>query len=323
MLKSIDPSQKDKFFDILIIGSGPGGLTASIYAARAELRVAFIEGNTPGGKVTTTSKIENYPGFSQINGADLALNMLNQATNLKAQYIYGWVTNIIKDEENNLFCVTTKEGQTYFSKVVIVATGMKERKLGLPREKEFEGHGISYCAVCDGSLYANKDVAVDGGGNSAVQESLYLCKMVKTLYLIHRREQFRADQIMVDELKQKPNVKICTPYIVTEYLGDKHLTGIKIKNVNTSEEKILPVECLFPFIGFNPATEFITNFPILNDAKQIITNERKETVVPGLFAVGDVTTNPFRQITTATSDGTTAALAAIDYINKNAKNWNW
>ena len=323
MLKSVDPSQKDKIFDILIIGSGPGGLTAAIYAARAELRVAFIEGSTPGGKVTTTSKIENYPGFSTINGADLALNMLNQASNLKAQYLYGWVTSITQDLENNLFCVSTKEGQTYFSKVVIVATGMKERKLGLAREKEFEGKGISYCAVCDGSLYTNKDVAVTGGGNSAVQESLYLCKMVKTLYLIHRRNEFRADKIIVDELKQKPNVKIYTPYVIKEYLGDQHLNGIKIKNVETNEEKILAVECLFPFIGFNPATEFLTNFPILNEAKQIITNEHKQTAVPGLYAVGDVTTNPFRQITTATSDGTTAALDAIDYINKNAKNWNW
>ncbi len=322
MLKINIPAE-DKRFDVLIIGAGPAGLTAAIYAARADLKVGFLEGSTPGGKVTSTDQIENYPGFQKVVGSDLALNMFNQATKLKAHYMYGWVDRINKDEDAKIFSVHTKKNETYFAKVVIIATGMKERTLGLENEKKFEYKGISYCAVCDGNLYANQDVAVVGGGNSAIQEALYLTKIVKKIYLIHRREQFRADAIMLDEIKSKSNVEMLVPYVVKAYVGDEKITGIKIQNLETNEERILNVACIFPYIGFNPSTSFLSNLDILNEQKQIITNKNKKTKIDGLYGVGDVTENDFRQITTANSDGTVAALDAIDYINKNAKSWSW
>lgn len=207
----------------------------------------------------------------------------------------------------------------YYAKVVIIATGMKEKKLGLPNEDKFEYKGISYCAVCDGSLYANKDVAVVGGGNSAIQEALYLTKIVKKVYLIHRRDVFRADSIMLNELKNRSNVEFLIPYVVEEYLGDDKISGIKIRNIETNETMILDVACIFPYIGFKPSTLFLENLKILNDDKQIITNKNKMTRIEGLYAVGDCTEQTFRQITTANSDGTIAALDAVDYINKNAK----
>ena len=322
MLKLNIPSEETRY-DILIIGAGPGGLTAAMYGARADLKVCFIEGSTPGGKVTSTDKIENYPGFETIVGADLALNMFQQANKLKAQYKYGWVESINKDETNHIFIVKTKRDETYYAKVVIIATGMKERKLGLNNEDKFEYKGISYCAVCDGSLYQNKDVVVIGGGNSAAQESLYLANICNKVYLVHRRNEFRCEAVLLNQIKNKENIEILTPYVAKEYIGEEHITGLIIKNVDTSEERLLNVACIFPYIGFNPNTQFLTNLDILNEQKQVITDQSKRTKIPGLYAIGDVTQNNFRQITTANSDGTVAALDAIDYINKNANYWSW
>ena len=322
MLKINIPSE-DARYDILIIGAGPSGLTAALYAARADLKVCFIEGSTPGGKVTSTDKIENYPGFDKVVGADLALNMFQQANKFKAQYKYGWVTNITKDEQNKIFIIKTKKDETYYAKVVIIATGMKEKKLGLANEEKFEYKGISYCAVCDGSLYQNKDVAVIGGGNSAAQESLYLSNVVNKIYLVHRREEFRCESVLLNQIKNKENIEILTPYVPKEYVGEDKISGLIIKNVKTGEERLLNLACIFPYIGFDPNTQFLTNLDILNEKKQIVTDSLKRTKVQGLYAVGDVTENNYRQITTANSDGTIAALDAIDYINKNANFWNW
>ena len=322
MLKINIPSE-DARYDILIIGAGPSGLTAALYAARADLKVCFIEGSTPGGKVTSTDKIENYPGFDKVVGADLALNMFQQANKFKAQYKYGWVTNITKDEQNKIFIIKTKKDETYYAKVVIIATGMKEKKLGLANEEKFEYKGISYCAVCDGSLYQNKDVAVIGGGNSAAQESLYLSNVVNKIYLVHRREEFRCESVLLNQIKNKENIEILTHYVPKEYVGEDKISGLIIKNVKTGEERLLNVACIFPYIGFDPNTQFLTNLDILNEKKQIVTDSLKRTKVQGLYAVGDVTENNYRQITTANSDGTIAALDAIDYINKNANFWNW
>ena len=322
MLKINIPSE-DARYDILIIGAGPSGLTAALYAARADLKVCFIEGSNPGGKVTSTDKIENYPGFDKVVGADLALNMFQQANKFKAQYKYGWVTNITKDEQNKIFIIKTKKDETYYAKVVIIATGMKEKKLGLANEEKFEYKGISYCAVCDGSLYQNKDVAVIGGGNSAAQESLYLSNVVNKIYLVHRREEFRCESVLLNQIKNKENIEILTPYVPKEYVGEDKISGLIIKNVKTGEERLLNLACIFPYIGFDPNTQFLTNLDILNEKKQIVTDSLKRTKVQGLYAVGDVTENNYRQITTANSDGTIAALDAIDYINKNANFWNW
>ena len=322
MLKINIPSE-DARYDILIIGAGPSGLTAALYAARADLKVCFIEGSTPGGKVTSTDKIENYPGFDKIVGADLALNMFQQANKFKAQYKYGWVESISRDEQNKIFIVKTKKDETYYAKVVIIATGMKEKKLGLANEQKFEYKGISYCAVCDGSLYQNKDVAVIGGGNSAAQESLYLSNVVNKIYLVHRRDEFRCEAVLLNQIKNKENIEILTPYVPKEYVGEDKISGLIIKNIKTGEERLLNVACIFPYIGFDPNTQFLVNLDILNEKKQIITDKLKRTKIEGLYAVGDVTENNYRQITTANSDGTIAALDAIDYINKNANFWNW
>ena len=249
--------------------------------------------------------------------------MFQQANKFKAQYKYGWVTNITKDEQNKIFIIKTKKDETYYAKVVIIATGMKEKKLGLANEEKFEYKGISYCAVCDGSLYQNKDVAVIGGGNSAAQESLYLSNVVNKIYLVHRREEFRCESVLLNQIKNKENIEILTPYVPKEYVGEDKISGLIIKNVKTGEERLLNLACIFPYIGFDPNTQFLTNLDILNEKKQIVTDSLKRTKVQGLYAVGDVTENNYRQITTANSDGTIAALDAIDYINKNANFWNW
>lgn len=322
MINSNIPAE-EKRYDVLIIGGGPAGLTAALYASRAELKVGFIEGGVPGGKITGTDSIQNYPGFNDILGADLALAMFKQTTAANAKYIYGWVNKIMWDEKSSTFIVGTSDEKNYVAKVVIIATGMKERKLKLPNEEKFENNGISYCAVCDGTLYTGKDVAIIGGGNSAIQESLYITKLVRKLYVIHRRNEFRADVVMLKQLKQKTNVEFLTPYEVIEYIGNDKITAIKIRNLSTKEEKIIEVSCVFPYIGFDPSTSFVEPLGILNENKQIITDKEKRTKIPGLYAIGDCTEQPFRQITTANADGTIAALDAVDYINKNANKWSW
>lgn len=303
------------FFDVLIIGAGPAGLTAALYCQRANLKVAFFEKETPGGKVVKTSIVENYPGYSSISGPDLALSFFKQVSELGVKFIFGEVTKISKLD--NVFHVSSADGQVRFAKTVIIASGMSERKIGVPGEKEYYGRGVSYCAICDAALYKNKPVAVIGGGNTAFDETLYLSDIVSKVYLIHRREGFRAEEMLVEKVKKNPKVEMLLNYVPVEFVSSdkKKINSIKIKNVISNEVKEINVDCIFPFVGFIPINNFVAHLDIVDTETGFIkVNEKMETKIPGLFCVGDVVKKEIRQISTAVGDGTIAAIEAKKYI---------
>lgn len=303
------------YFDVLIIGAGPAGLTAALYCQRANIKVAFFEKETPGGKVVKTSTVENYPGYETVSGPDLALSFFKQVSQLGVKFIFGEVTRIIKID--NIFHVTTADGQIRFAKAVIIASGMSEKKLNIPGELEYYGRGVSYCAICDAALYKNKPVAVIGGGNTALDEALYLSDIVSEVYLIHRREGFRADEMTVNKVKSKSNIKLMLNYVPTEFVSSdkKTISSIKIQNVLNNEQKEINVSCIFPFIGFIPITKFVEHLNITDEATGFINvNEKMETAIPGLYCVGDVVNKHVRQISTAVGDGTIAAIEAKKYL---------
>lgn len=291
-------------FDSIIIGAGPGGLAASIYIRRSNLSVAIVEGSMPGGQLANTAIVENYPGYESIPGADLAMKMYMQATNLGAEYISEFATMVDKNEAG--FEVTLKSGKKLKSKTIIVSTGMKHRKLHVPGEEQFDGKGVSWCAICDGNLYRNKDVAVVGGGNSAVDESMYLSGIVNKVYLIHRRDKFRADNILVDKIKKIDNIEIVLNDEIEEIIGGEGLEKLKLKS-----GRELDVEGLFEYIGFLPSSELISHFNITDKTGFIEVDENYETKVKGLYAVGDIVKKEVRQIVTAVGDGAIAALHAV------------
>lgn len=304
------------YFDLLIVGGGPAGLAAAVYAKRANLKVAFIEKDTPGGKVVKTASVENYPGFSSISGPDLAMNFFKQVSELNVKYIYGNVTNVSKLDD--IFHVTTEDGMVRFSKTVIIATGMTEKKIGIPGEKEYYGRGVSYCAICDAAIYKNKPVAVIGGGNTAIEESIYLADIVSKVYLIHRRDQFRADGMVVQKAKTNEKIEFLLDTVPKSFDGDgKKIVGITVENTKIKLEKKIEVDCIFPFVGFLPVTESISKFDVKDSNGFIKTNNRMETSIPGLFSAGDVNSKDFRQISTAVADGTIAALEAKKYLEEN------
>lgn len=306
------------YFDVLIIGGGPAGLTAAIYSKRAGLKTAFFERDVPGGKVARTAFVENYPGFSKIEGYNLSLQMLTQATNLGVEFKYGNVVDIKKDRDT--FILTTEEGSTWYSKVTIIATGMKERKLGIPGEEELFNKGVSYCAICDGAFFKEQEVAIVGGGNSALEEALYLSDICSKVYLIHRRDEFRADELVVRKVKENSKINLILDTVVESIDGKDHVEGLTIKNVKTSAISKLPVKGVFPFVGFIPMAEFISEELANKEGGFIVTNANMETNVPGLFSAGDINSKNFRQISTAISDGTVAALSAKKYIDEH--NWD-
>ena len=295
-------------YDIIIVGAGPAGLTAAIYARRAQKNVLVLEALTYGGQIINTKDIENYPGYEHISGFDFATNLYNQAKNLGAQIKFEKVIDI-KEKE----VITTKE--TYKTKTIILATGLENRKLELENEKELIGKGISYCATCDGNFYKNKEVAVVGGGNVALEDAIYLSDICKTVYLIHRNETFKAEQILVDKLKEKQNIKIILNSNVVKLKSEETLKSIIIKTKEKEQE--INVSALFIAVGKIPENG---NFKKLIETDQygyIITTENCHTNVEGIFAAGDNRVKQLRQLVTATSDGAIAATEAIKYINKN------
>ena len=280
-------------YDIIIIGAGPGGLTAAIYAKRANLSCAIIEKGAPGGQIINSYSVENYPGIGQISGVDLAMQMYNQVVSLEVPFIFEEVKEI-KDH----FVVVTNDGE-YEASSVIIATGQSPKRLHLENEEKMLGRGISFCAICDGSFYKNKDVIVVGGGNSAIEESLYLSSICKNVYVLVRN-QLRADELIAKELKEKENVKIMLNTKPLEYLFDDSFLGIK-----TNNGEILASGC-FLYAGNVPNTSFVPE-EIKDEYGYIITDLHMETKIKGLYAVGDCREKELRQIVTATSDGAIAA----------------
>ncbi|AGM25740.1 thioredoxin reductase [Spiroplasma syrphidicola EA-1] len=307
----------NEIYDILIIGAGPAGMTAAIYAARAMAKIAMIEKGAPGGKVTKTSEIENYPGFDSILGPDLAYKMFEQTQKLQIPYVGEKITEVKKDPATNLFELVTLSEKSYYARAVIVATGTVERKIGIPGELDLYGMGVSYCAVCDGALFRDKDVAVVGGGYAALEEAMYLTKFANKVYLIHRRDQFRADKNVVEKAKNNPKIEFVVDTVSTEIKGaeSKKVTGLVVKNVKTNAVKELAVSGVFPYIGSIPITQFLEKMDVLDENNYVIVDSKGATKVPGLFAAGDVTNTTLRQIATAVSDGSKAGQFAVEYLD--------
>ena len=292
-----------KQYDCVIIGAGVAGMTSAIYCKRAGISVLLIEKGVPGGQINKTSTIENYPGFKQIDGPTLAMNMLDQVQSLEIPYQYGNVTSIEIQGEDKI--IHTDMGDIQ-AKRIIVASGRKPRELGLPNEKALVGGGVSYCAYCDGMLYKDQDVAIIGGGNSALEEALYLANICKNVYLIHRREEYRADQILVDKIKKYSNIKPCLNQEVIEILEqDNKVCGVRLK-----DQSVLNVTGIFIYVGQIPETSFIENLLTL-DQGYIVTNEHLETEIPGIYACGDVLKKELYQISTAIGEG---ALAGTNVV---------
>lgn len=303
-------------YDLIIIGAGPAGLTAAIYAQRASLKTLIVEKELVGGKMNKTAEIENYPGFDYISGQDLSLKMMQQVEKLKVEFLYDEVVSISDENNHVVKKISFLDSKPLTAKAIIVATGCIEKKIGVLGEDEYYGKGVSYCGVCDGFLFKDKIISVVGGGYAACEESLFLTKMTKNLNLIHRREGFRADDKTVAKIKNNPAVTMYLKWVVSEVLGDgKKVTGLKMKNVETNEEKILPTDALFPYIGSTPITGFLKDLDILDDLGYIKVNEIFETKIPGIFAAGDVVAKKLRQIVTATNDAAIAAQYIINYID--------
>ena len=292
-------------YDIVIIGAGPAGLTAAIYARRGGKKTLVLEGKTYGGQIINTLDIENYPAEPKISGLELAKKMYTQAKDLGAEIEYEKVTEIVDNGETKL--VKTEEGE-YETKAVIIATGTDYRKLGLENEEKLTGRGVSYCATCDGALFKDKEVAVAGGGNGALYEALYLADIVSKVYLIHRREELRGDEILVKKLEEKGNVEFILGSNVTKINGEEKLESIEINN-----ERTIEVSCLFIAIGREPKNDFINAKKDENG--YIEAGEDCKTNIDGIFVAGDTRTKSTRQIVTATSDGAIAATAAIKYLS--------
>ncbi len=302
-----------QIYDVIVIGGGPGGYTAALYAARANLSVAILEKLTPGGQMGTTDVIDNYPGFPQgVNGFELAMQMKEGAERFGAKTLLAEVTQA--ELAGEIKTVHTTEG-VFQAPTVILASGAHPRELGLPGEQELRGRGVSYCATCDGMFYRNKTVAVVGGGNTAVSDVLYLSRLCEKVYLIHRRDQLRASKVYLDPLQKAENVEFVWDSQVKELLHGDTITGLRVHNKKTGQDWDLSCEGVFVAIGHIPNTELYRGQVDLDEAGYVLAGETTKTNLPGVFAVGDLRKKPLRQVITAASDGAVAAHFIEEYFS--------
>jgi len=299
-------------YDIAIIGAGPGGLTAAIYAGRSKLNTIVLEKVSAGGRIAVSDWVENYPGFPDgISGQELVLRFKKQAERFVGKIILNEVLSIRK--KNNLFYLNTEKGEIK-AKSIILSTGSEPVKLPVPEEERFRGKGISYCATCDAAFFKDKTVCVIGGGDTALHEAVYLSKFAKKVILVYRRSKFRAAKILQEELLANSKLELKLSYILVSVLGSKRVEGIEIEHVETHQREILSVDGIFCAIGENPNSTLVKNLVELTESGFVKTDKNKETSLKGLFAVGDVTDAPLRQVVTACADGAIAAVNAEKYI---------
>jgi len=302
-------------YDVIIIGGGPGGYTAALYAARAGLKALVLEKLSAGGQMALTHQIDNYPGFEEgVDGFDLALKMQQQAERFGAQTEYAEVSEM--DLNANPKVIKTSEGD-FYGKTVAIATGASPRELGLAEEQSLIGRGVAYCASCDGMFYKGKTVVVVGGGNTAAADALLLSRVAKKVIVVHRRDTLRATKIYHQPLMDAENVEFCWNSTVKEILHDGKVTGIVVKDVNSGQEKQIDCDGVFVSIGRKPATELVKDQIQLDKGGYIIADESTKTNINGVFAVGDVRTKQLRQVVTAVSDGAVAAFMAEEYLAEN------
>lgn len=299
-------------YDMLVIGGGPGGYTAALYAARAGLTVLVLEKLSPGGQMATTEQVDNYPGFEEgIDGFALGERMQRTAERFGAETVIATVTAVKLD--GTIKEITTDEG-VFYGKTAVLATGAAPRELGLPRERELRGHGMAYCAACDGMFYKGKTVVVVGGGNSAAGEALTLAALADKVYLVHRRDALRADKVYTRPLLAASNVEILWNSRVSALLADTHITGVRLEDVRTGAVRELACDGVFAAIGRIPDTGLFRDAVALDSSGYIEADESTQTSVPGVFAVGDARTKAVRQIVTAAADGACAAHFAGEYL---------
>ena len=299
-------------YDMIVVGGGPGGYTSALYAARAGLDVLVLEKLSAGGQMALTEEIDNYPGFEDgIDGFTLAEKMQQQAERFGAKSEYAQVERM--DLTSSPKVLETSEG-TFYAKTVVLATGANPRELGLPNEAALTGRGVAYCAACDGMRYKGKTVVVVGGGNSAAADAMLLSRIAKKVILVHRRDTLRATKVYHQPLMEAENIEFHWNSVVTELLQEGKLTGVKLKDVHTGEETVLPCDGLFISVGRKPATELAEGQLELDRSGYIIADETTKTNLPGVYAVGDVRTKPLRQVVTAVADGAVAVHMAEEYL---------
>lgn len=302
----------EKIYDIGIIGGGTAGMTAAIYGQRAGKQTVIIEGSTFGGQITSSPNVENYPGIASVSGSEFSMNLLDQATKLGAETVMEQVTGIV-DGENGAKVIHTT-GKEYRCRSVILATGVTHRHLGVPNEERLTGAGVSYCATCDGMFFRGRDVAVVGGGSTALQDAEFLSDYCRKVYLIHRRDEFRGEENIVKRLEEKENVEFILSTTVRDIIGDQTVERLILNNKKTGKEYKLEVSGIFIAVGHIPQNEIFADIVRLDENGFVLAAEDCVTSHPGIFAAGDCRTKEVRQLTTAAADGAVAALAACKYI---------
>ena len=300
-------------YDTIIIGAGPAGMTAALYAARSNLKVALIEGGLPGGQMNNTSDIENYPGYANISGPELAEKMFEPLENLGVEHLYGFVENI--EDHGDVKKVITDD-EEFETRTVIVATGSKHRLLGVPGEEELNSRGVSYCAVCDGAFFRDQDLLVVGGGDSAVEEAIFLTQFAKSVTIVHRRDELRAQKVLQDRAFANEKINFIWDSVVKEIKGENSVESVVIENVKTNQVTEHAFGGVFIYVGLDPVSDFTKDLQIQDESGWIVTDDHMKTSVAGVFAVGDVRQKDLRQVTTAVGDGAIAGQEAYKYITE-------
>jgi len=305
----------DNHYEIAIIGAGPAGLSAALYAGRSMVKTLVLERGATGGQLWNTAEVDNFPGIPDTTGPELAQRFEEHAKKFGAEFEFGNVTKVSRDGDGFVIA-TDDDDQTYTADAVIVTVGGEARKLGVPGEEEYSGMGVSYCAVCDGAFFKDKQIAVVGGGDSALEEGEYLTRFGSRIFLVHRREEFRASPTLVEHFDASDKTEKVLNSVVEEIVGgDGKVTGLRVKNVETGEISELEVDAVFPFVGFTPHSAIFEDGLVETDESgHILTDQKMETKTPGLFAAGDVRSQFTRQISNAVGDATIAALAAAAHV---------
>ena len=296
---------EEKIYDVAILGAGPAGMTAAVYTSRANLSTIMIERGVPGGQMVNTNEVENYPGFASILGPDLSNKMFEHAKKFGAEYAFGDVKRLIDGDEYKTIVTGNKE---YKARAVIIATGAEHKKLGIPGEEEYSGRGVSYCAVCDGAFFKDRELVVVGGGDSAVEEGIFLTRFAKKVTIVHRRDQLRAQKILQERAFANEKIDFIWSHTVKEIHGkDGKVNSVTLVSTKDGTEREFKTDGVFIYIGLVPLTKPFEHLGITNEDGWIITDEEMRTKIPGIFAAGDVRAKSLRQIVTATGDGSIAA----------------
>ena len=301
-------------YDTIIIGAGPAGMTAALYAARSNLKVALLERGIPGGQMNNTADIENYPGYANISGPELAEKMFEPLENLGVEHLFGLVEKI---EDRGGFKEIITEDERFETNTVIIASGANHRHLGVPGEEDYNSRGVSYCAVCDGAFFRDEDLLVVGGGDSAVEEAIFLTRFAKSVTIVHRRDELRAQKVLQDRAFANEKIRFVWDSVVESIHGnERKVTGVTFKNVKTGELSQAEFGGIFIYVGLDPVSEFAADLGITDEAGWILTDHQMKTSVAGIYAVGDVRQKDLRQITTAVGDGAIASQEAYKYLTE-------